>query len=236
MRKPASAWAYEKRVIREMGFVSYFLIVWDLIRWARDNDIPVGPGARLGRRIDRRLLLDITRVCPLKYDLLFERFLNSARVSMPDIDIDFCKEGRERVLSTRASATARRTSRRSARSGRWPRGPSFATSGECSTFRCSDVDRIAKMIPSGPGAPPLAVKAVEKDKDLAELREQNPDRSAELFNFSIKLEGMARHISTHAAGVVIADKPIDGATSRCAQTTATSSRSGRAAARGRSGC
>ena len=84
--------------IREMGFESYFLIVWDLIRWARENDIPVGPGRGSAAGSIVAYVLDITRVDPLKYGLIFERFLNSARISMPDIDIDFCKEGREKVL------------------------------------------------------------------------------------------------------------------------------------------
>ncbi|MGB0332845.1 MAG: DNA polymerase III subunit alpha, partial [Planctomycetota bacterium] len=88
----------EKSIIRELGFVSYFLIVWDLIKWARDHDIAVGPGRGSAAGSIVAYLLDITRLCPLKYDLLFERFLNSSRVSMPDIDIDFCKEGRERVI------------------------------------------------------------------------------------------------------------------------------------------
>ena len=97
--RPRAPRARERRVIVEMGFVSYFLIVWDLIRWAREHGIPVGPGPRLGGRArSSPTALGITRVDPLRYDLLFERFLNSARISMPDIDIDFCKEGRERVL------------------------------------------------------------------------------------------------------------------------------------------
>ncbi len=98
---------YEKRVIRELGFVSYFLIVWDLIRWAREHGIPVGPGA--ARRPARSSPTCSTSpgVDPLRYDLLFERFLNSARISMPDIDIDFCKEGRERVIEYTRDALRR---------------------------------------------------------------------------------------------------------------------------------
>src|SRR5690606_19464038 len=89
---------YEKRIIRELGFVSYFLIVWDLIRWSREHGIPVGPGRGSAAGSIVAYLLDITLVDPLRYGLLFERFLNPSRVSMPDIDIDFCKDGRERVL------------------------------------------------------------------------------------------------------------------------------------------
>ena len=198
--------AYEQGVIREMGFVSYFLIVWDLIRWARDHDIPVGPGRGSAAGSIVAYALDITRVCPLKYDLLFERFLNSARISMPDIDIDFCKEGRERVMEyTRERYGAENV----AQIG------TFATLASRSVVRdvgrvldipLGEVDRLAKMIPQGPGAPSLA-KALKKDPDLK--KEGADERYTELFEFSKKLDGITRHISTHAAGVVIADRPID---------------------------
>jgi DNA polymerase-3 subunit alpha len=196
---------YEQRVIREMGFVSYFLIVWDLIRWARQNGIPVGPGRGSAAGSIVAYVLDITRVDPLRYGLLFERFLNSARVSMPDIDIDFCKEGRERVLQyTRERYGAERVSQIG----------TFATLSSRSVIRdvgrtldlpLSEIDKLAKMVPQGPSAPPLA-KAVKKDPELAAARKE--ERFEELFDFSIKLDGLARHISTHAAGVVIADRPI----------------------------
>ena len=196
--------AYEKQVISEMGFTHYFLIVWDLIKWARDNGIPVGPGRGSAAGSIVAYVLDITRVCPLKYDLLFERFLNSARISMPDIDIDFCKEGRPRVLEyTREKYGSEKV----AQIG------TFATMASRSVVRdvgrvldlpLSDVDRIAKKIPSGPGAPPL--KKALKDPELQEMAEEPTIR--ELFDYSVKLDGMARHISTHAAGVVIADRPI----------------------------
>jgi len=196
---------YEKGVIREMGFVSYFLIVWDLIRWARDHDIPVGPGRGSAAGSIVAYVLDITRVDPLRYGLLFERFLNSARISMPDIDIDFCKEGRERVLQyTRDRYGAERVSQIG----------TFATLSARSVIRdvgrtldlpLPEIDKLAKMVPQGPTAPPLA-QAVEDDPDLAKARKD--ERYGELFDFSIKLDGLARHISTHAAGVVIADRPI----------------------------
>ncbi len=196
---------YEKRVIREMGFVSYFLIVWDLIRWAREHGIPVGPGRGSAAGSIVAYVLDITRVDPLRYDLLFERFLNSARISMPDIDIDFCKEGRERVLQyTRERYGAERVSQIG----------TFATLSARSVIRdvgrtldlpLPEIDKLAKMIPQGPSAPPLE-EAVEEDADLGKARKD--ERYRELFDFSIKLDGLARHISTHAAGVVIADRPI----------------------------
>jgi DNA polymerase-3 subunit alpha len=196
---------YEKRVIREMGFVAYFLIVWDLIRWAREHGIPVGPGRGSAAGSIVAYVLDITRVDPLRYDLLFERFLNSARISMPDIDIDFCKEGRERVLEyTRQRYGAERVSQIG----------TFATLSARSVIRdvgraldlpLPEIDKLAKMVPQGPTAPPLA-EAVSEDPDLAAARAD--ERYRELFDFSIQLDGLARHVSTHAAGVVIADKPI----------------------------
>ena len=197
--------AYEAGIIREMGFVSYFLIVWDLILWARKNGVPVGPGRGSAAGSIVAYALDITRVDPLKYDLLFERFLNSARISMPDIDIDFCKEGREKVLEyTRERYGSENVSQIG----------TFSTMAGRSVVRdvarvldvpLPEVDKLAKMIPQGPGAPALA-KALEKDKELGEMKRD--ERFTELFDFSVKLDGLARHISTHAAGVVIADRPI----------------------------
>ncbi|MEX1026357.1 MAG: DNA polymerase III subunit alpha [Planctomycetota bacterium] len=196
---------YEKRVIREMGFVSYFLIVWDLIKWARDNGVPVGPGRGSAAGSIVAYVLDITRVCPLKYDLLFERFLNSARVSMPDIDIDFCKEGREKVLDY---------TRRKYGDEHVAQIGTFATLASRSVVRdvgrvldvpLGEIDKLAKMIPAGPGAPSLA-EALVSDKDLVEAAKD--ERYTDLFRFSKNLDGFTRHISTHAAGVVIADRPI----------------------------
>ncbi|MAB81318.1 MAG: DNA polymerase III subunit alpha [Planctomycetes bacterium] len=204
--------AYEKTVIREMDFVSYFLIVWDLIKWARDHDIPVGPGRGSAAGSIVSYVLDITRIDPLKYDLLFERFLNSARISMPDIDIDFCKEGRERVLEY---TRERYGNDKVAQIG------TFATMASRSVVRdvgrvldlpLGEIDRLAKMIPQGPSAPPLS-KALEQDKGLREIRSN--ERYKELFDLSVQLDGMTRHISTHAAGVVIADRPITEYTPLC---------------------
>jgi DNA polymerase-3 subunit alpha len=197
--------AYEKSVIREMGFVSYFLIVWDLIRWAREHGIPVGPGRGSAAGSIVAYVLDITRVDPLRYDLLFERFLNSARISMPDIDIDFCKEGRERVLEyTRSRYGAERVAQIGTFATLSPRSV-IRDVGRTLDLPLPEIDKLAKMIPQGPNAPSLE-DAVKDDEDLAKARKD--ERFKELFDFSIKLDGLARHISTHAAGVVIADKPI----------------------------
>lgn len=197
---------YEKKVIREMGFVSYFLIVWDLIRWARDNGVPVGPGRGSAAGAIVAYVLEITKVDPLQYDLLFERFLNSARVSMPDIDIDFCKEGREKVLDYTRRRYGSENVAQIVTFGTMASRTVVRDVGRVLDVPLKDIDRIAKKIPAGPGAPSLA-EALDKDKELGAIRDESP-QFAELFALSTSLEGMARHISTHAAGVVIADRPI----------------------------
>ncbi|MFT7667620.1 MAG: DNA polymerase-3 subunit alpha [Planctomycetota bacterium] len=196
---------YEKRVIKELGFVSYFLIVWDLILWARNNGIPVGPGRGSAAGSMVAYLLDITLVCPLKYGLIFERFLNSARVSMPDIDIDFCKEGRERVMEYTRVRYGSENVAQIATFGTMASRTVVRDVGRVLEIPLKDVDMIAKKIPQGPGAPTLA-KSLQIDPDLQAFQER--DELKELFKLCLPLEGLARHMSTHAAGVVIADKPI----------------------------
>jgi DNA polymerase-3 subunit alpha len=198
--------ARESAVIRDMGFVSYFLIVWDLIRWAREHGIPVGPGRGSAAGSIVAYALDITRVDPLRYDLLFERFLNSARISMPDIDIDFCKEGRERVLQYTRERYGQENVAQIVTFGTMSSRTVVRDVGRVLDVPLKEIDRIAKKIPAGPGAPSLA-KALAEDADLLAIQSANPEL-AELFRFSVALEGMARHTSTHAAGVVIADRPI----------------------------
>ena len=198
---------HERGVIREMGFTSYFLIVWDLIRWARENDIPVGPGRGSVAGSIVAYVLGITKVCPLRYDLLFERFLNSARISMPDIDIDFCKEGRERVLAYTRQRYGAENVAQIVTFGTMASRTVVRDVGRVLDLPLKDVDRIAKKIPAGPGAPSLA-KAMQEDPDLIALRAEMPELE-ELFAISKELEGLARHISTHAAGVVLADRPIE---------------------------
>jgi DNA polymerase-3 subunit alpha len=197
---------YEKRVIRELGFVSYFLIVWDLIRWSRENGIPVGPGRGSAAGSIVAYLLGITKVDPLEYDLLFERFLNSARVSMPDIDIDFCKEGRERVLQYTRDRYGAENVAQIVTFGTMASRTVVRDVARVLDLPLKDVDKVAKKIPSGPNAMSLK-EALTKDSDLVAIQKERPD-FAELFALSVPLEGLARHISTHAAGVVIADKPI----------------------------
>lgn len=197
---------YEKRIIRELGFVSYFLIVWDLIRWAREHGIPVGPGRGSAAGSIVAYLLEITLVDPLRYRLLFERFLNPSRVSMPDIDIDFCKEGRERVLQYTRERYGSENVAQIVTFGTMASRTVVRDVGRVLDIPLKEVDKLAKKIPQGPGAPSLA-EALASDPELKALREESEDLRR-LFDLSIPLEGLARHISTHAAGVVIADRPI----------------------------
>lgn len=196
---------HEKGIIRELGFVSYFLIVWDLIKWSRDNGISVGPGRGSAAGSIVAYLLDITRLCPLKYDLLFERFLNSSRVSMPDIDIDFCKEGRERVIEYTREKYGRECVTQIVTFGTMASRTVVRDVGRALDLPLSEINKISKKIPAGPGAPPLA-KAIEDDPDLQAYKDLGPEWK-ELFQYSIPLEGIARHVSTHAAGVVITPGP-----------------------------
>lgn len=195
----------EKKIIRELGFVSYFLIVWDLIKWSRDNGISVGPGRGSAAGSIVAYLLDITRLCPLKYDLLFERFLNSSRVSMPDIDIDFCKEGREAVIEYTRERYGRECVTQIVTFGTMASRTVVRDVGRALDLPLSEINKISKKIPAGPGAPPLA-KAIEDDPDLQAYKDLGPEWK-ELFQYSIPLEGIARHVSTHAAGVVITPGP-----------------------------
>ena len=196
---------HEKKVIRDLGFVSYFLIVWDLIKWSRDNGISVGPGRGSAAGSIVAYLLDITRLCPLQYDLLFERFLNSSRVSMPDIDIDFCKEGRERVIEYTREKYGRDCVTQIVTFGTMASRTVVRDVGRALDLPLSEINKISKKIPAGPGAPPLA-KAIDDDPDLQAYKDLGPEWK-ELFQYSIPLEGIARHVSTHAAGVVITPGP-----------------------------
>lgn len=195
----------ELGVINELGFASYFLITWDFMRAAREMDVPVGPGRGSAAGSIVAYAMRITDVDPLEYDLLFERFLNSARISMPDIDIDFCKEGRERVIQyvqekygaenvaqiiTFGTMAARGVLRDVARTLEIP---------------LDEIDIIAKKIPGGPGVE--LGPSIDGDLELKKLEENDP-RIKRLFDVSRQLEGLNRHASTHAAGIVIADKPL----------------------------
>ena len=191
---------YELNVIISMGFEGYFLIVMDYIRWAKEQGIPVGPGRGSGAGSLVAYALDITNVDPIKYNLLFERFLNPERVSMPDFDIDFCFERRGEVINY---VTEKYGSDRVAQIATF--GTLKAKAVMKDVARVLDIsfdesNQIAKMIPDDLGM--TLTKAFEQSPDLVEL-EKRGGIYAELFDAARRLEGMARHISTHAAGVVI---------------------------------
>jgi len=194
----------ESKVIEEMGFVSYFLVVFDFIRFARDNGIPVGPGRGSAAGSIVAYVLGITDVDPLRYDLLFERFLNSSRVTMPDIDIDFCRDGRERVIQyVRERYGADRVSQ-IVTFGTMAARAAIRDVGRVLDMELSEVDRITKKIPGTPGT---KLAEALKDPELKSIRDQS-ELHRKLFDVALKLEGLNRHTSTHAAGVVIGDQPL----------------------------
>ena len=194
----------EMAVIEEMGFTSYFLIVWDFIRYAREADVPVGPGRGSAAGSLVAYALGITQVCPLKYDLLFERFLNSSRISMPDIDIDFCRDGREKVIQYVREHYGEDRVSQIVTFGTLAAKASIRDAGRVLGIELKEVDRIAKKIPSTPGT--KLAKALE-DPELEAIRTET-ERNEQLFDVALKLEGLNRHTSTHAAGVVIGDQTL----------------------------
>ncbi|MCK6479582.1 MAG: DNA polymerase III subunit alpha [Planctomycetes bacterium] len=206
--RPAEAAArldLEMRVIEKMGYVSYFLIVWDFIRFARENGIPVGPGRGSAAGSIVSYCLGITDIDPLKYGLLFERFLNAERVSMPDIDIDFCRDGREKVIDyvNRKYGGPENVSQ-IITFGTMAARAVLRDVGRVLAVPLPEVDALAKKVPGGPGVTLGA--ALEQDAELAALRED--PRYRRLFDIALRLEGFHRHASVHAAGVVIGDGPL----------------------------
>ncbi len=197
---------YEKGIIKKLGFISYFLIVWDFIRFGRENEIPVGPGRGSAAGSIVAYCLRITELDPLKYNLLFERFLNAQRISMPDIDIDFCRDKREKVIEYVREKYGEENVSQIITFGTMASRGVIRDVGRALAIPLRDVDRIAKKIPQGPGA--SLKDALEKDQELKELRSSSPEIS-QLFDIGVRLEGLCRHSSTHAAGVVISDKPLD---------------------------
>ena len=196
---------YEVGVIKKMGFVSYFLITWDFIRYAKEQGIPVGPGRGSAAGSIVAYALGITNIDPLRYDLLFERFLNVDRISMPDIDIDFCMDGREEVINyVREKYGAERVSQIST-FGTMAARAVIRDVGRALNIPLPEVDAIAKKIPGGPGV--KLDESLAADKELSAMGEKDP-RISELFEIAQRLEGLNRHQSTHAAGVVIGDAPL----------------------------
>ncbi|MFW6200342.1 MAG: DNA polymerase III subunit alpha, partial [Gemmatimonadota bacterium] len=205
---------FELGVILETGYAGYFLIVWDFIDWARRNGIPVGPGRGSAAGSLVSYSLGITNLDPLKYDLLFERFLNPERISMPDIDIDFCFERRGEVIEYVREKYGRDAVGQIITFGTMKARAVIRDVGRTLGFQPSETDRIAKMIPNAPGSSFTVEEAVERIPEVKALyakgnRNEDGRPYRDLFDYSMVLEGLARHASVHAAGVVIAPGPLD---------------------------
>jgi DNA polymerase-3 subunit alpha len=197
---------YELSVIIAMGFASYFLIVWDFIKFARDSDIPVGPGrgSAVGSLV--AYCLKVTDLDPLKFGLIFERFLNPDRISMPDIDTDFCVERRDEVIAYVTQKYGKDRVAQIVTFGTMAARAAIRDAGRALAVPLPDVDRVAKLIPSGPGGLSIA-KALEQIPELKALYSMNPQIKG-LIDTANSIEGLARHASTHAAGVVISKNPL----------------------------
>ncbi len=199
---------FELDVIIGMGFPGYFLIVADFIKWAKTNDIPVGPGRGSGAGSVVAWALTITDLDPLKLGLLFERFLNPARVSMPDFDIDFCETRREEVIRYVQGKYGRDHVAQIITFGRLKSRAVLKDTGRVLQMSYGQVDRLAKLVPNHPTDPWDLKRALNGVGELAQAYKSEAD-VRRLFDLAMKLEGLPRHSSTHAAGVVIGDRPLD---------------------------
>ena len=199
---------YEIGVIQGTGYAGYFLITQDCIRWARDHDIPVGPGRGSAAGSLVAYALGITNLDPLEFDLLFERFLNPERISMPDIDIDFCYERRGEVIEYTRQKYGKDAVGQIITFGTMRSRAVIRDVGRALAFEPSETDRIAKLIPNQPGQAFTVQEAVDGLKEVRDFYNLD-ERHKQLFDYSITLEGLSRHASVHAAGVVIAPGPID---------------------------
>ncbi len=195
----------ELETIRSMGFPGYFLIVADFINWAKDNGIPVGPGRGSAAGSLVAYAIRITDIDPMPYDLLFERFLNPERISMPDIDVDFCIYGREDVISYVRQKYGEANVAQIITFGTMMAKGVIRDVGRALNMPYGDVDKIAKLVP---GVLNITLKeALEQESRLREMAEKDP-QVAKLMRVALSLEGLTRHASTHAAGVVVTPKPL----------------------------
>ncbi|NLP45692.1 MAG: DNA polymerase III subunit alpha [Epulopiscium sp.] len=196
---------YELNIIEEMGYVDYFLIVWDFIKYAKDQDIMVGPGRGSAAGSIVSYCLQITNIDPIQYQLLFERFLNPERVSMPDIDVDFCYERRQEVIDYVVEKYGEDHVAQIVTFGTMAARAVIRDVGRALNLPYGEVDKVAKMIPTTLGI--TIEKALVINAELRDLYDSNQDIRY-LIDMSKRLEGLPRHSSTHAAGVVIAEKPV----------------------------
>ena len=199
---------YELSVIKSMGYVDYFLIVWDFIKYAKDHNIMVGPGRGSAAGSIVAYCLEITSIDPIRYQLLFERFLNPERVSMPDIDVDFCFERRQEVIDYVVEKYGSDRVVQIVTFGTMAAKGVVRDVGRVMDLPYAFVDGIAKMIPREPGVNITLDRALVMNPDLKKLYQED-EQVHELIDMSKRLEGLPRHTSMHAAGVVISQKSID---------------------------
>jgi DNA polymerase-3 subunit alpha len=199
---------YELDVIRQMGFPGYFLIVSDFIQWSKNEGIPVGPGRGSGAGSVVAWSLTITDLDPLRFGLLFERFLNPERVSMPDFDIDFCQERRGEVIRYVQDRYGNDRVAQIITFGTLQAKAVVRDVGRVMQLPFGLVDKLAKLIPANPANPVTLAEAIEMEPRLKEMQKNDPP-VAGLLEVALKLEGFYRNASTHAAGVVIGDRPLN---------------------------
>ncbi len=200
--------AFELKIIIEMGFPGYFLIVADFIGWSKEQNIPVGPGRGSGAGSVVAWVLLITDLDPLRFGLLFERFLNPERVSMPDFDIDFCQDKRDRVITYVQEKYGFEQVAQIITFGKLQAKAVIRDVGRVLQIPYGKVDRLSKLIPANPANPMTLGEALESEAKLRYERD-NDEQTAHLIELALQLEGLFRHASTHAAGVVIGDRPLD---------------------------
>ncbi|MDP6832564.1 MAG: DNA polymerase III subunit alpha [Alphaproteobacteria bacterium] len=200
--------AFELDVIVNMGFAGYFLIVADFIQWAKAQAIPVGPGRGSGAGSVVAWALKITDLDPLRFGLLFERFLNPERVSMPDFDIDFCQDKRDQVIRYVQEKYGHDQVAQIITFGKLQARAALRDVGRVLEMPFGLVDRLCKMVPNNPANPTTLPEALKAEPRIKQVMREEPgvDR---LFDVAMKLEGLYRHASTHAAGVVIGDRPLE---------------------------
>ena len=207
---------FELGVITKTGYAGYLLIVADFIAAARAKGIPVGPGRGSAAGSLVAYALRITDVCPLKFDLLFERFLNPERISMPDIDVDFCEERRGEVIDYVREKYGRECVGQIITFGTLKSRAAIKDIGRVLGFTPAETDAIAKLIPNQPNFSLTVKEAIEKVPEVRKLYEGD-ERHQQLLDFAISLEGLSRHAGIHAAGIVIAPGPLDNYVPICTQ-------------------
>lgn len=199
---------HELKIISQMGFAGYFLIVADFIKWAKEQNIPVGPGRGSGAGALTAWVLTITDVDPIRMQLIFERFLNPQRLSMPDFDIDFCQDRRDEVIAYVCERYGADRVAQIITFGKLQAKAVIRDVGRVLQMPYGQVDRISKMIPGTAAHPATLSEALEKEPELRQMQASD-ETVKKLIHIGLDLEGLFRHASTHAAGVVISDRPLN---------------------------